>query len=360
MGVASGAKDNPTPEMPRVIDSPDQFAIIGENIHATRVVLRNGRRAVTLEDGAEAVPFKDQTGEQRHLTVPDWFKKTQPYEQGQIKHFLIAVMDGIGDDPEAQEEGAAYVEYEVRRQARAGAQYLDLNVDEVSYNLDVQKKAMKWLVETVQRISPLPPSVDSSNSEIIGEGLAAYDRRAGRPMINSLALERLDTLDMVLEHDAKVIVTAAGESGMPQDDQERVQNVTTLIDKARSRGVEAGDIYVDALVFPISVDPSYGNHYLDAVRALREAFGTKIHITGGLSNVSFGLPHRKLINETFIYLGLEAGIDSGIMDPIQTKLRRVFDQNTNSELVKFATDMLEGRDEYCVSYLQAYRAGKLK
>ena len=156
--------------MPRVIENAEQFTIVGENIHATRVLLRNGRRAVTLEDGTEAVPFKGESGEQRYLTVPESYKSTQPYEQGQIKHFAIAMRKGIGEDPAVQEEGAAYLRYDVRRQVSAGASYLDINVDEIHYDLDTQKQAMRWAVETVQEASHVPLSIDSSNSEIIAEG----------------------------------------------------------------------------------------------------------------------------------------------------------------------------------------------
>ena len=345
--------------MPRAIHSPDEFTIIGENIHATRVLLRNGRRAVTLDDGTEAVPFKGDSGEDRHLTVPEWFKATQPYEQGQIKHFMIAVRKGIGDDPEEQEEGAAYVRHEVRRQTAAGAQYLDLNVDEVSYEVEVQKRSMKWLVETVQEASTLPASIDSSNSEIIAEGLAAYSGKAGRPMINSVALERPETLDMVVEHNGRVIATAAGIDGMPQNAEERVDNVNTLMEMVQSKGVPLSDVFIDALVFPISVDPQFGNHYFDAVRELRTTHGEKVHITGGLSNVSFGLPKRKLVNDTFIYLGLEAGIDAGIIDPVQSKIGLAFDLDTQSEPVRLASDMLLGKDDFCMNYIQAFRDGKL-
>ncbi len=345
--------------MPRVIDSPEQFTSIGENIHATRVVLRNGRRAKTLDDGTEVVPFKGDSGEDRLLTVPEWYKKTQPYELGQIKHFMIAVMKGIGDDPAEQEEGAAYIHQEVRRQVRAGADYLDLNVDEISPKLDIQFQGMRWLVATTQSVSPLPLSVDSSNAEIIAEGLAAYDASADRPMVNSVALERIETLDLVKDHDARVVVTAAGASGMPSDDDERVENVLQVMESVRSKGVALGDVFVDPLAFPISVDPAYGNHFFDAVRKLREAYGNEIHITGGLSNISFGLPRRKLINDTFIYLALEAGIDSGIIDPIQSKMGAVFDLDTDSEPVKLAIEMLSGRDDFCMNYIQAFRDGKL-
>ena len=345
--------------MPRVVDSPDQFTVIGENIHATRVLLRTGRRMVTLDDGTEAVPFKGDSGEERHLTVPDWFKETQPYEQGQIKHFMIAMMKGIGDDPDEQEQAAAYVRYEVRRQLAAGAQYLDINPDEVHYDLDTQKRCMRWAIETVQEASPVPPSIDSSSSEIIAEGLAAYDGRAGRPIINSIAPERPETLDMVREHDARAIVMATSDSGMPQSAEERVENAKAILSDLLATGVELRDVFVDAIVFPISVDSQNGNRYLDAVRSIRETYGNEVRIGMGLSNVSFGMPKRRLINRSFIHLALDAGVDSGLIDPIATRLDSVFELDTESEPVRLATDMLLGRDDYCANYIAAYRDGRL-
>ena len=343
-----------------MIKSPDDFTVIGENIHATRIVLRNGRRVTTLDDGTEAVTFKGEEGEDLFLRVPDSFKSTQPYQEGRIKHFSIAVQKGIGDDPAEQAEGAAYINYEVRTQTSAGAAFLDLNVDEVDYHLDVQKKAIAWLVRTVQEVSPVPPSVDSSAAEIIAAGLDEYDGRAGRPMINSVALERLETLDLVKKHNARVIVTAAGIDGMPNDDVERVANVQQVLTAAKAVEIPMDDIYIDCLVFPISVDAGYGRHYLDAVKSIREAYGTELHITGGLSNVSFGLPMRKLINETFTFLGLEEGIDSGIIDPVQSKIENVLNLDLDSEPVQRARDLLLGRDDFAMNYIQAYRAGKLK
>ena len=80
----------------------------------------------------------------------------------------------------------------------------------------------------------------------------------------------------------------------------------------------------------------------------------------GLSNVSFGMPERRLLNDTFIHLSIEAGIDAGILDPISTKLERVFALDTESEPVKLALDTLEGRDDFCMNYIMAYRDGRLK
>ena len=221
--------------MPRVVDSAEDFTVIGENVHATRAVLRNGRRAVTLDDGTEAVTFRDELGERRRLTVPDWFKETQPYSQGQIKHVLIAMMKGIGDDPAERDEGVSYIRAEAARQIRNGADYLDINVDEIHYDVEVQKRAMRWTVETVQEVSSVPPCVDSSLSEIIAVGLDAYDGRAGRPLLNSVAFERIDCLDLALSHDARIKVMATGTEGMPSDAAERVENVKGVLEHVSAR-----------------------------------------------------------------------------------------------------------------------------
>ena len=346
--------------MPRIVDCAQDFLIIGENIHATRVVLLKGIRVTTLEDGTEAVIFQGESGEQLSMPIPESYKQTQPYQQGQVKHYMIAVNKGLSEDPEEQAQGRAYVHYGVRRQVNVGAHFLDLNVDEVSYKVEVQKQAMEWLVRTVQEVSSLPPSVDSSNAEIIASGLAQYDGRAGRPMLNSLALERPETLDLVEQHNARIIVTAAGAEGMPADAAERVANVKQLMGLVEARGIPLDDVYIDGLVFPISVAADFGRHYLDAVTELRELYGPEVHITGGLSNVSFGLPQRKLVNLAFIHLALEAGIDSGIVDPVQCNIQAILDLDIESEPIRLAREVLLGEDEFCVNYLKAWRAGRLE
>ena len=176
-------------------------------------------------------------------------------------------------------------------------------------------------------------------------------------MLNSAALERLDTLDLAREFDADVVAGASGIGSMPKDADERVANVSQLMQHAA--GIPLEHIHVDPLVIPISVDSSHGRHYLDAVRAIRARYGPEIHITGGLSNVSFGIPNRKLVNETFIVLAVDAGIDSAIIDPVQSKLADVLAQDRTAEPFALARAMLEGEDDYCVSYLKAFRSGRL-
>ncbi len=333
----------------------DRFTVIGENIHTTRVFLRRGRHIVATGDGAEAVRFTDSEGRERFLPIPDAIKRTQDYDEGRVKHMTIAVQAAMGGDAELARLGATYLERQIQRQVDCGADYLDINVDEISVREKDQQDAMAWLVDFVQSRSPVPLCVDSSNSSTIEVGLKACGNSAGRALLNSASLERIDVLELVGTYHARVIVTAAGESGMPQNAEQRVANASRMVDAATARGIAMGDIFIDPLMFPISVDQSFGNHVFDAIRQLREKFGPEIHITGGFSNVSFGLPCRRLINDAFAVLAIEAGADSGIMDPVANGLERINSIDRTSVGYTHASTMLLGGDRDCRAYLKAYR-----
>jgi 5-methyltetrahydrofolate--homocysteine methyltransferase len=257
-------------------------------------------------------------------------------------------------------EGWEYLRHLVHRQEAAGAAFLDLNVDEISLKPADQKAAMAWLVRTVQQMTRLPPAVDSSNIDVIRAGLEACDPAAARPMLNSASLERIEALDLARQHAARVVVTAAGGKGMPANAEERVANASRMVDAALAKGLALADIYVDPLIFPISVDKDYGLHSLDAIRSLRAAYGPDIHITGGMSNVSFGIPNRKIINDVFLILAIAAGADSGIIDPVTSRPDEVLRLDRGSRAYQLAEDVLLGRDEHCRLYLRAWRKGELK
>ena len=104
----------------------------------------------------------------------------------------------------------------------------------------------------------------------------------------------------------------------------------------------------------------FGNHYLEAIRQLRAKYGGNIHLTGGLSNVSFGLPCRRLVNEVFINLAVEAGIDGGIVDSVANDLNQIFLADKTSKPYQLARDMLLGLDRNCKTFLRAYRKGELE
>jgi 5-methyltetrahydrofolate--homocysteine methyltransferase len=335
------------------------FVIIGENVHTTRVVRTNAPSVGTDEQGREAIEFTDEHGTTRHLPISEVEQATQEYMEGRIKHVRTAVRQAMeeGDDAEV---AVAYLRALALSQIDAGAAFLDVNVDEVSLKLDEQIEAMRWLVGLLTPVSTVPLSIDSSNLEIISAGMEAAGTGAGAPMLNSASLERLEALAVAREAGGPVIVTASGDSGMPDGAEERVTNAARIVEAATDAGIPIDQLYVDPLVFPISVDGDFGDHCLDAIRAIRERYGPEIHITGGMSNVSFGLPNRRLINDAFLVLAIEAGADSGIIDPITNPPERALGLDRSSRPFELALDVLSGADRHCKAYMKAFRAGELE
>jgi 5-methyltetrahydrofolate--homocysteine methyltransferase len=333
----------------------DEFIVIGENIHTTRVIRRASPRVVDTEVGP-AVAFTEDDGEQSLLFIPDEELRTPEYEEGRVKHVRAAVRRA----KDGRVDGIAYLRRLALEQVEAGAAFLDVNVDEYSHRLHEQIEAMEFLVRLLGPISPVPLSIDSSNAEIIAAGMRAAERSSGAPMLNSASLERIDALDLAAEVGGPVIVTAAGDSGMPSSAAERVENASRMIEAALARGIAPDLVYVDPLMFPISVDGDFGHHVLDAIREIRARYGSDLHVTGGMSNVSFGLPNRRLINEAFLALAVDAGADSGILDPLSNDVRLLPEVDRSSRPFQLALDVLTGKDRHCRAYLRAARAGELE
>ena len=336
------------------------FVVIGENLHATRVLLRSGKHVVTAPSGEEAIRYTSTSGEPRYLVIPEEIKRRQDYQEGRVKHVAVAVRAAMSGLEGAASEGIEYLRTLAERQIKTGADFLDLNVDEVSLRHHEQVAAMCWLVRFVEGLSPIPLSIDSSNIDTIRAGVEACAGKAGPPLLNSASLERLEALDLAKQRSLPLIVTAAGDSGMPQDEDQRIANASRIIEAALAKSIPAESLYVDTLVFPISVDIQFGNHYLGATRRLRAKYGRKIHLTGGLSNVSFGLPCRRLVNEVFINLAVEAGVDSGIVDSVANDLNQILVADKTSRPYQLARDMLLGLDRNCKTFLRAYRNGELE
>ncbi|MQG43621.1 MAG: hypothetical protein FI678_04175 [SAR202 cluster bacterium] len=330
-----------------------EFKIIGENIHTTRSIKLGGVRTKEI-DSKIVISYRKKGDDFSIMDIPKHFEDTQPYKQGQLKHFMIAIWHGMNGN---QSQGIDYIKWEIERQTSNSASYLDINVDEYSYKIEDQIEAMRWLVDIVKEYAKIPVSIDSSNPEIIKAGLDQYDNHM-RPMVNSLSLERKDLVEAIVEFDAQVVVSAASESSMPEDSNERIENLTNLIDYSTSKGLLLEDLFIDPLIFPISVSSSYGTDALEAISKIKNEW-PEVNITGGMSNVSFGLPKRRLVNDVFISLAIDAGANSGIINPVESKIDRILSIDKNSEAFSITKDMLEGRDEFCVNYLSAFREKRI-
>ena len=330
-----------------------EFKIIGENIHTTRSIKLGGVRTKEI-DSKIVISYRKKGDEFSVMDIPKHFEDTQPYKQGQLKHFMIAIWHGMNGN---KAQGIDYIKWEIERQTSNSASYLDINVDEYSYKIEDQIEAMRWLVDIVKEYAKIPVSIDSSNPEIIKAGLDQYDNHM-RPMVNSLSLERKDLVEAIVEFDAQVVVSAASESSMPEDSNERMENLKNLIDYSTSKGLLLKDLFIDPLIFPISVSSSYGTDALEAISKIKNEW-PEVNITGGMSNVSFGLPKRRLVNDVFISLAIDAGANSGIINPVESKIDRILSIDKNSEAFSITKDMLEGRDEFCVNYLSAFREKRI-
>ncbi len=335
-----------------------QFIIVGENIHCTRIRLTSGKFVVTLPDGRSALAFKHQ-GTPCTLPIPEAVVAGEEWRNGKVRHMAVAIWQGLYGKEAEQAAGVAYLEAMAREQEATGAHFLDLNVDEFSMDQAEKLRAIVWTAKILQQASTLPLSIDSSNPEILKAGIDACDRSRGKPMINSVSLERAASIPVAAAAGAKIIAGATGVTGMPETVEARLANIAELMACLERHGFKRADIYLDPLVFPVSVDGANGLAVLDAIGAMREAYGPAIHFAPGLSNVSFGLPKRLLINQVFTRLCRDRGCDGGIVDPLQINDGILDGLDPASEPFRLVTDLLLGRDEFGMNYIAASREGTI-
>ncbi|MDO9542824.1 MAG: dihydropteroate synthase [Kiritimatiellia bacterium] len=335
-----------------------QFIIIGENIHCTRVFKREGNLVGSAPDGRPAVIY-DDSGKKKFLPIPEIILKGGDRENNKVKHCVAAIWQGMNGKEADRDAGLDYLRVMASKQEKAGATYLDINVDEYSLDLEERIRAMQWTAEVVQKASPLPLSIDSSNADIIRAGLQACDPQRVRPVVNSISLERLSLLKPVAEYKASVVASAAGEHGLPGTVEERIANFDRLIPKLLAVGIGYPAMHLDPLVYTISTDPINGKMFLETIAAARKKYDPAIHIIGGLSNVSFGMPSRKLINQVFAWLSVEAGGDGGIVDPLQINADILGKLDTAGEPFQLAKALLTGVDEFGMNFITAHREKRI-
>ena len=318
----------------------DGLIIIGENFNATRKIKITSPKVV-LDDNKVGIGYTDLDGNKRVLDVSSCI----PEEPNKRKGFMIP---HIGQA--CRNKDMNYIRWAIKNQELHGAHIIDLCVDEMSVYPEERFEWMTWLVRTAQSITDAVVSIDSSDPATIRAGLEAHDGTKGRPAINSVNLEagRQILVEMAKERNAILFANASGTKGMPQNAEQRVENLQGCMALMDSGGIPMDDRYLDPLVFPIGAGPDFGGHYLDAVRHIRAMY-PKVHIFGGHSNVSFGLPDRKLLNFTFVALSVVAGCDALMIDPIMNPSRQFND-------FMFAANALTGKDEYSVKYLKYTRA----
>jgi cobalamin-dependent methionine synthase I len=244
-----------------------------------------------------------------------------------------------------EKRDASFIGKVAQSQAQAGAHYIDVNAGTF---FDKEADCLCWLVETVQSAVDLPLCLDSPNPDAL---IAAIKHHKGEPMINSISLEKdrfSSLLPVVAGHPCRVVALCMGETSMPTTVEERVRVGSELLQKLTAQGIPMEKIYVDPLVQPVSVDTRMGGAVLQAIRNIMNDF-PGVNTICGLSNISFGLPSRRLINRNFLALGMAYGLSAAILDPGDTELMSTL----------LAVDMLLGRDEYCENFIDAYQNNRL-
>ena len=335
-----------------------KFMAVGENIHCTRIYKVGGEFVKETPDQGWAIVYKDG-GREKRLPVPKDIREGGDWAAGKVKHAAIGIWQGLYGDSAGQKASAEYLAYMVRVQEAHGAHFLDLNVDEFSTEIEERRKVMQWAAGALQRVTSVPLSIDSSNVDILEAGLAACDRSKGRPLVNSVSLERKQSIRAAAAAKAAVIAAAGGENAMPATKEERLANIERLLALLAKEGIGLGEAYLDPLVFPVSVDPGNGRMILDSVEELRKKYGAAVHFAPGLSNISYGMPNRKLINQVFTRLCVQHGLDGGIVDPLQINDAALAKLDEGSESFRLARAFLLGEDQFGMKYITAVRAGRL-
>ncbi len=314
--------------------------IIGENFNTSRRIKATSPRVVKDGDSVK-LSYVNLKGETDFLDVtsiypedPNEVKKTQLTHVAQALH--TKNMD--------------YIEWLIQRQIEAGANIIDICVDEICVDEEERRNWMRWIIPVVQKMSDLTFAIDSSDPLTITAGLEVYDCSKSQPAINSVNLERgRDVLiPLAKKYDALLLANASGRDNIPTSKEERVENLSKLMEMMDEEDIPMGNRYLDPLCFPVGAAPEAAMHYLEACKELRDKY-PDVHLFGGHSNTSFGMPQRKVLNSAFIISSILNGCDTLMIDPIMNEVGP-FNE------FKLSYDVLQGKDLMGMEYISYFRS----
>lgn len=261
-----------------------------------------------------------------------------------VGELINASRKAIG--PAIENQDGEAIKKIARDELDAGADYIDVNA---GVFVGKEPEYLTWLVQQVQEAVEAPCAIDSPDPEAIQ---AALEVHKGVPMINSISLEkeRYDKLMPIIGGtDFKVVALCMSDEGMPETTDQRMAIADKLVNSLVKSNIPLENIYVDPLVQPVATNSRFGVEFLDAVEKIMTTF-KGIHTMCGLSNISYGLPERKFMNQAFMVMAIARGLDGAIINPLDTRMMANI----------IAAEALAGRDDYCMNYLKAFRAGKFK
>jgi len=234
-----------------------------------------------------------------------------------------------------------------KRQADAGADYIDCCASVKDNELDT----IKWMIEAIQSVTDCPVSLDSPNVSVIIEAM----RFCNNPgMFNSVSGEgdKIDLAFPVLaipeNSNWQIMALLCDDNGIPRTAAGRIGVFNRIMEKASEHGIAENRIYIDPLVEMLcTTEDGEGITMILEVIEYIKKHNPKVHVSGAVSNISFNLPVRKLVNQAFAVLAINAGMDSAVLDPLDRDLRGII----------LATEAMAGLDDYCAGYISAYRKG---
>ena len=242
---------------------------------------------------------------------------------------------------------AAFIAKEAKSQSDAGAGYIDVNCAVTSGD---ELQDMDWVLSVIQsEIKDVNVCIDSPNYLAIETALKAHHSK-GDVMINSITGDESRIkliLPIAIRYNTKLVALTMDEKGMPHTAQERFEIANRIYERVKRDGFNVENLYFDSLIRPIATEPDQAVEFLKSLHLIKTLIGAKTIC--GLSNVSYGLPNRRLVNATFLSMSIHAGLDAAILDPL--------DKQITSSLR--ASKALTCKDEYCSEYIRAFREGKL-
>jgi cobalamin-dependent methionine synthase I len=252
---------------------------------------------------------------------------------------LNAARKAIREAIETKNE--AHIIKEATDQFAAGADIIDINA---GAHPERELDDMGWMIDLVQGAVDARISLDSSSSAVIIKNIHKLKKT---PMINSVSLEKKKIEEMkpaLIEKEADIVALCMDDAGLPKTADQTYDNAVRIVEFLDKLGISRGHIFLDPLVQTISADHTKGDMVLGVIGRIRKEL-EGVHIICGLSNISYGMPERFLINRTFLTLAVGAGLDAAIIDPLDAKLMTAVT----------VTEMLLGKDPYCRNYLTRFR-----
>lgn len=240
-----------------------------------------------------------------------------------------------------------FIQERALQQANAGATFLDCCA---SVPVEQELDTLHWMIDCIQEVTDLPICVDSPSADVLAQAYK-YCKRPG--LFNSVSGEdsKMDVLFPILSMPEnkqwEVVALLSDDTGIPKSAADRLRVFDKIMAKAKEYGISPSRIHIDPLVEMLCTCEDGIAMVVEVIQTIKTQYPS-IHVTGAVSNISFNLPVRRILNQAFLVLAMNAGMDSAVMDP------------TNRDMMgmMYATEAMLGLDEYCIEYITAYREDK--